>query len=427
MHKILSDENNRWLRYALASLLINLLVHLIVGLIYYNPVDFVLQFEAAKEIARGSLLYRDIGEIVIDGNKHLPRPQYPPLYLYSLAFFIILIGVDIFTWQMAKLFLIVFNLFVGTLIYYIVIVHLQPTPRNHFIALGAFNWFLLNPLTLGVVFGGYHENFMLFFVLLAFIMFKNKNYFRSGVFFGLALLVKPTAGVYMLPLVVWGIQKKDWKSSIIWLSSGLTFLLGSLPFLILTPISYINDVFVIHAQRPDPSMSFYNYFFTEFSTSLIPFFIQFLVSLVLTFLLMLKIPLTSSKEVIQAVLPFMTIFLVLNRILYPHYMPFFFPFFTVMLFFLISQRLNSIKIKNYYLCLFGLLIGLLFVYLGDFWWSILWAQEGYETYLSNPLFPISAGICILGLVIISISSIYTLYISTNNKRETDISEDIVSI
>jgi hypothetical protein len=425
LFKILSDENNRWVRYAIASLLINLLIHLIVGLIYYNPIDFVLQLEAAKEIARGSLLYRDIGELVIDDNIQLPRPQYPPLYLYSLAFFIIIIGVDIFTWQMVKLFLIAFNLFVGTLIYYIVIVHIQPSPRNHFIALGAFNWFLINPLTLGVVFGGYHENFMLFFVLLAFIMFKNKNYFRSGVLFGLALLVKPTAGVYMLPLIVWGIQKKDWKSFIIWLSSGLTFLLGSLPFLLLTPLPYLNDVFIIHVQRPDPSMSFYNYFFTEFSTSLIPFFIQSLVFLILALLLILKIPLTSSKEVIQAVLPFMTFFLALNRILYPHYMPFFFPFFTFMLFFLISQRLNSIKIANYYLSVFGLLIGLLLVYLGDFWWSFLWAVEGYEIYLSNPLFPISAGICILGLVIISVISLYTLYTSTNNRREIEITEEII--
>ncbi|UCG90451.1 MAG: DUF2029 domain-containing protein, partial [Candidatus Heimdallarchaeota archaeon] len=255
-------EDHKWL---LLSLMCNLIIHLILGLIYYNPVDFVLQFEAAKKIAQGQLLYRDIGQIIID-DVELPRPQYPPLYLYTLGFLIALIGVETFTWQMAKLFLITFNLIVSFLVYQIFIDHVHTHPKSHILALAIMNWFLLNPSTLGVIFGGYHENFMLFFVLLGIIMFRKTHYSLSGLCFGLALLVKPIASIYMLPLIIWGFQTQDAKSIIIWIGAGFTFLIGSLPFLLLAPEEYLNDVFLIHAQRPDPSMSFFTYFLTEIST-----------------------------------------------------------------------------------------------------------------------------------------------------------------
>ena len=155
------DKN---LKLLLLSLFFNLIIHLILGFLYYNPVDFVLQFEAAKKIAQGQLLYRDIGELMTDVGP-LPKPQYPPLYLYALGFIIAIVGVKTFTWQMVKLFLIIFNLLVGILVYIIVLDCLPSHPRAHMLALIAMNWFLLNPITLAVIFSGFHDNFMLFFVL----------------------------------------------------------------------------------------------------------------------------------------------------------------------------------------------------------------------------------------------------------------------
>jgi len=397
------------------------LIHLFVSLIYYNPIDFVLQLEAAKEIARGRILYKDIGEIIINDSQ-LPRPQYPPLYLYSLAIFISFIGVEDFSWQMAKLFLISFNLMNGLLIYYIVFNYLQqlnPLPRNHLVALLACNWFLLNPSTLGVVFGGYHENFMLFFCLLAFILFIKKYYILSGIVFGLALLVKPTAGICMLPLLVWTIQQKDWKSIFIWLSAGGTFSLVSLPFLVIAPEAYLTDVFFIHTSRPDPSMSFYTYFLTDFSTTLFPFIIQALVLLIVLIFLTTKFSLFDSSATLEIALPFTTIFLALNRILYPHYIAFIFPFFTFILFFRVSRIFTdkpSLK-KDY--GVLTLLIGLLIVYFGGFWWSLLWLTEQYYTYDTNPYFTISAIICVFGFVLIFITSIYSLYYSNRNNNNSN--------
>lgn len=399
------NKNHKWL---LLSLLCNLVIHVILGLIYYNPVDFILQLEAAKKIAQGQLLYRDIGQIITDGVE-LPRPQYPPLFLYTLGGLIAIIGVETFTWQMAKLFLIAFNLIVGILVYKIVLINVHSHPKGHIIALAALNWFLLNPSTLGVIFGGYHENFMLFFVLLGLIMLTNSHYSLSGLFFGLALLVKPIAGVYMLPLLIWGIHTHDIKSIVIWVCAGFIFLLGSLPFLLLAPEAYINDVFFIHAQRPDPSMSFYTYFLTEISTTLIPFIIQLTIFGLYIIFFIKKIPVTNSKRIIEAILPFMTIFMAFNRILYPHYIPFFFPFFTFVLFFLIAAHYSSNKLRNTTPFLVGLLVGLFLVYLGDGIWSILWSIEGYTTYSHNPLFPISAILCIIGLIIISVTSLFSLH------------------
>ena len=408
-------KDHKWF---LLSLLCNLIIHLILGLIYYNPVDFVLQFEAAKKIAQGQLLYRDIGQFITD-DVELPKPQYPPLYLYTLGFVIAIIGVEKFTWQMAKLFLIIFNLIVGFLVYQIVLDHVHSHPKSNILALASMNWFLLNPSTLGVIFGGYHENFMLFFVLLGIIMFKKTHYSLVGVCFGLALLVKPIACIYMLPLLVWGVQTRNVKSIVIWIGAGFTFLIGSLPFLLLSPEEYLNDVFLIHTQRPDPSMSFFTYFLTDISTTLFPFIIQLVIFGLYFLLFIKKITVTNSKEVIGAILPFMTIFMALNRILYPHYVPFFFPFFTFSLFILGAECYGYTKFEKINLFLVVLLIGLFLVYLGSISWSFLWSIEKYETYLYNPLFSVSAIIFIVGLITISVTSLYSLYYLGKEKSQTN--------
>ncbi len=398
------NKNHQWI---LLSLFGNLVIHLIIGLSYYNPIDFILQLEAAKEIARGKLLYRDIGQIIVN-NSELPRPQYPPLYLYTLGFLIALIGVETFTWQLAKLFLIAFNLIVGLLVYYIILSYIRPHPKAQTIAIIALNWFLLNPSTLGIILGGFHENFMLFFVLLGFILFKHTQYIQSGLCFGLSLLIKPIAGVYMLPLLVWGIHSKDLKSIMIWIAAGLTFLCGSLPFLLLAPEAYLSDVFLIHTNRPDPSMSFYTYLFSEISTTLIPFFIQLAVFGVYILLFIKKKPPTNTKQVIEATLPFITIFMALNRILHPHYIPFFFPFFTFSLFLLITERYSPQTSRMIDISILGLFVSLFLVYLGSGWWSILWFYEGYETYMVNPLFFLSSIICVIGLVTTSVTSLLSM-------------------
>jgi len=406
------SQFNKEFKLFLLSLFCNLIIHLILGFLYYNPVDFVLQYEAAKKIAQGQLLYRDIGEIMTDGGT-LPRPQYPPLYLYSLGLIIAIVGVEAFTWQMVKLFLIIFNLMVGILVYLIVLDCLHSDPKGHMLALAAMNWFLLNPITLAVIFSGFHENFMLFFVLWGFFLIRKNYYSASGLCFGLALLVKPIAGVYMLPLLIWGISEQKIQIIIIWISAGFTFLFGSLPFLLLAPKEYLNDVFFVHAERLDPSMSFYTYFFSELSKTLLPFLIQLL--LIGAYAILLRKKISNSKGVMEAVLPFMTLFMAFNRILYPHYVPFFFPFYSFVFIFLIAERYSPEKRANGRLLL-GLLIGLLLVYLGGSIWSVGWVIEGYETYQYNPLFPISTCVFIFGLVVISLTSLYSLHVVTEKNR-----------
>jgi hypothetical protein len=108
----------------------------------------------------------------------------------------------------------------------------------------------------------------------------------------------------------------------------------------------------------------------------------------------------------------MTIFMASNRILYTHYVPFLFPFFSIVFVFLIAEHHSPEKLKNGKM-LIGLLIGgLFFVYLGGGFWGLLWVIEGYETYQHNPLFPLSAVVCIFGLVVISLTSLYSLYVRT---------------
>ena len=409
--KVVSDRITFWM---IISLIFNLIIHLAIGLSYYNPVDFVLQFEAAKKIAQGLLLYRDIGSLQLDGYV-LPRPQYPPLYLYTLGSLITFFGVENFTWQMAKIFLILVNFIVSLLIFYIIRLYFHPRNYADIIALGALNFFLLNPSTLGIILGGFHDNFMILFVLLGFIQFKKGAYSTSGLFFGLSILVKPIAGVYMLPIFVWGIKSKKQTIIQIWGIAGSIFLLGSLPFLLLAPTEYVYDVFLVHTQRPDPSMSFYLFFSSEISTSIAPFLIQSILFLLYIVSLSYKEAIKDTNRTLMAVLPFMTIFLATNRILYPHYVPFFFPFFTITLFILIGEFFNQNLTKSVKFSLLGLNLGLILVYIGSGGFSFLWNLERYKTYQLNPLFLITSIVCIFGLLSISIISLFIL-LSTSNKE-----------
>ena len=407
--------SNRILFWIVISLLFNLVIHLFIGLSYYNPVDFVLQFEAAKKIAQGKLLYRDIGSLLLSNGIELPRPQYPPLYLYTLGSLITLFGVENFTWQMAKIFLILVNILVSLLIFYIIRRYFLPRKHADLIALGALNFFLLNPSTLGIILGGFHDNFMILFVLLGYISFEKRAHTMSGFFFGLSLLVKPIAGVYMLPLLVWGIKSRIQEIIKIWGIAGLTFLFGSLPFLILAPIEYVNDVFLIHSQRLDPSMSFYSFFLFEISSTFVPFLIQLIIVLFYIGILSYRGSIKDKDRTLIAVLPFITIFMATNRILYPHYIPFFFPFFTITLFILMGEYLIQNLAKNEIISLLGLSLGLILVYIGSGGFSILWNLERYKTYQIDPSFLITSIVCIIGLLSISIISLFYL-LSTSNKE-----------
>jgi uncharacterized membrane protein len=393
------------------SVLLNLVIHTIAAIVYFNPVDFVLQVETARQIAQGRILYYNIEQITFH-DSILPNPQYPPLYLYSLAILIFVVGTEAFTFFMAKLFLTLVNFAVGFLLYYLI--------RQNYekgLALFAFNWFLLNPATLGIVLGGYHENFMLLFVFVGYFFFFKSRSIISGTFMGLSLLVKPTAGIYMIPILIWGLKKKDYSTIQIWISAFFTFLLVSLPFLIRSPESYITDVFLIHSSRLDPSMSLYTYILTDLSPTVVPFVIQLVVFIAIGIFLYNSSDFKEREAIIPLNLPFVSAFLAFNRILYPHYIPFLFPFLTWFLIQLISnysQRINPDQTKN---ATIGILLGLGVVYLGYSWWSILWTMERYQTYLINPFFLISAAICIIGLLILTIVSLWGIKILDSKRFE----------
>ena len=398
----------------LISIFLNILVHIIISFIYFNPVDFVLQLETAKAISQGQILYRDI-DVIIVGNNILPRPQYPPLYLYTLAMLIKIVSVENFTWQTAKLFLVLINIIVGLLIYYLISCIFRTHPKRNLIALFAFNWYLLNPSTLGVVFGGYHENFMIMFTLGGFIsLFQNKNK-TAGFFFGLSLLVKPIAIIYMIPIILWGAKGQIRKSIETWITAGGVFFLGALPFLIIAPLEFINDVFLIHTIRPDPSMSIHSYLPLEISTGVIPFLIQGFALGIIILTIYMKFTNLFFNDILKIVLSIITLFLITNRLLYPHYIPFIFPFFTFTLIFLIFQDNHTQRSIS----IMGLLLGLILVYIGYISWSIIWVVESFNTFYTNPLFMVTAVICITGLFLICISSLVSIFAVQDKLKVTE--------
>lgn len=362
-------------KWVFVSLFCHFIIQIIVSLLYYNPVDFILQFDAAKKISQGYMLYVDIGEITVDGIM-LPRPQYPPLYLYTLGFVFWLVGPSLTTWQVAKIFLVGCNMFVGFLIYQISLIVLENYDNKNKISLVLLNWFLINPSTLSVIFSGFHDNFMLIFSLIAIYAFLKDKMFISGIFLGLSTLVKPIAVIFYFPSLIYLVKDKKYSVLSSWIIGGCVFLLVSLPFLLIAGEQYISDVLLIHTTRPDPNMSFYYTFVPTLYSTLIPFLLQVIGLIGLYFFYYTNTPASRADLFLQMASGISMLFLLFNRIVYPHYLPWFFLFFC---FSVLSRMKNFPKlVKNDRIIVIGMLTGLALIYLGILGWALIWIFEGYS-------------------------------------------------
>jgi hypothetical protein len=80
--------------------------------------------------------------------------------------------------------------------------------------------------------------------------------------------------------------------------------------------------------------------------------------------------------------------------------------------------------KNEKISLLGLNLGLILVYIGSGGFSILWNLERYKTYQFNPLFLITSIVCIIGLLSISIISLFYLLSTLNEENGGNFTEGL---
>ncbi len=384
-----------------------------------NPVDFMLQVGAAVDIAKGKMLYRDIGERII-GQSRLPRPQYPPLYLHALGlvfWFLNVKQLNVLAIMTAKTFLVTFIVLDALLIYLI----LRPEVGFKLGVAGMLGY-MFHPAILGSLVG-FHESFLAFFLLLATLSLQRHRSSLSGFFMGLGLLTKQIALVHAWVLIVFMVAFKDPKATQIFPMDAtkhaiilvLTVLLGFLPFVLIAPQQVLDDVLLIHLTRNDPNMSIYYYFGA--------FLDQFKILLVVQVGLMLLLPI-HVKRTFGRVTPefkgsiisflqllFLTSFYLANRIFYPHYLAQFIPWLVITFMFFWKRWMAVSRERR----LVGMSLGILTIshvvmMLSAGTWGLIWLQDPTPSTMNDHLlYPLSSLIFFLGLAAFLISQFLLLH------------------
>ncbi|MEA3166194.1 MAG: hypothetical protein QOJ26_1063, partial [Thermoplasmata archaeon] len=113
-------------------------------------------------------------------------------------------------------------------------------------------WILLNPLFLLVAgVWGQFEALLLMLVLLSVLALRSERWLLGGMAFGGALLLK-IFPVYLGPLLlVHLVRKSGWRAAFLYFgAAGLVFTAITLPFYLAEPTGTLQQVFLMHAQRP---------------------------------------------------------------------------------------------------------------------------------------------------------------------------------
>lgn len=113
-------------------------------------------------------------------------------------------------------------------------------------------WILLNPLFLLVAgVWGQFEALLLMLVILSVLALRSERWMLGGLAFGGALLLK-IFPVYLGPLLlVHLVRRSGWRAAFAYFgAAGLAFTALTLPFYLLEPHGTLQQVFLMHAERP---------------------------------------------------------------------------------------------------------------------------------------------------------------------------------
>ncbi|MHA1166611.1 MAG: glycosyltransferase family 39 protein [Candidatus Hodarchaeales archaeon] len=347
----------------LVVLIISFVIQLFLSLLYHGPVDFIIHFDAARQISEGKILYYTVTAISTPGI--FPYPDYPPIYPYLMGFLFYLFGPSKI---LMKLVLCIFNISCAVVLYFICL-EMKFSCRR---ALAAVIIFLFHPSSLTMVISGFFDNFPVLFILLAFYFVHARNYRKNrlllviagGITTGLGIMTKlfPVITIFIIiPVFIKSNKLKELACFLI--ASVTTILIISSPFLIFFPEEYIFHV-LYHFQSTWINMSIYSTVFPQLYLSIVPFILQgsFLISVSSLIMLERNEQSTPVKHV-QLYFILLSGFVLLNRVIYPHYVAWFIPFLVILM--VKNERGNRTRLYLQIGCQ-------IFLSLGGLLWSISW-------------------------------------------------------
>ncbi|MFA5944363.1 MAG: GtrA family protein [Candidatus Thermoplasmatota archaeon] len=118
-------------------------------------------------------------------------------------------------------------------------------------------WLLLNPLFILIAgVWGQFEALLLMFLILSVLAMRSQRWMLGGLAFGGAFLLK-IFPIYLGPiLLIHLVRKSGWRAAFLYFgAAGLIFTAITLPFYLLEPTGTLQQVFLMHAERPPARFS----------------------------------------------------------------------------------------------------------------------------------------------------------------------------
>ncbi|MFW9997008.1 MAG: glycosyltransferase family 39 protein [Candidatus Odinarchaeota archaeon] len=399
-------------------LIISFASHLVLSSLYHGPVDFLIHYDAAKQISEGKVLYLTVTAHQTAEGVTFPYPDYPPVYLYMMGMIFALTGSSIFVMKAVLCF---FNI-ACALMLYIICNGLRMTHRQALLAVAVFSF---HPASFTMTVVGYFDYLPVLFLLLMvyFLHVRNPtkqnnrdhqlNALMSGIAVGLGTMTKLFPALALVIVLPWLLVQKRIKEALIFLlaATSIVFLI-SLPFLLLIPEEFIYHVFS-HVNAIRPNLSVYYYLFPFLYNTAVLLIIQAIFILFIGFIVATA---TSYNVRIEKIIPscyFLLIggFLFLNRINYPHYAAWFIPFIVLLM--VESWGKNKLRLI--------ILVSLQAVSsFGGLLWSISWVND--PTYAESiPVLELSGfllfNLCLLILLLEEAHHLKKLLVSERAKYQ----------
>ncbi|MBD3193253.1 MAG: hypothetical protein GF308_21645 [Candidatus Heimdallarchaeota archaeon] len=220
-------------------LLIAFIVYVVLAIVIPPHFDFLCPWVAAVRITEGIPLYTQINleEVIINGQA-VKFPAHMPVYIYFLAFLILIFGNHM---VVGKLFLVICAFIDALLLEKIYPIEIKDHEEQNVFLKNLSLFFLYNPVIVGLTFLGFFEPFAIMFLLLPIHLSKFFTHNDKRISYGTSLLAGLLLGIgfltkwlplIALPFLFWyGITKKKYGEMLslgsvaVGLSGGLTLLL----------------------------------------------------------------------------------------------------------------------------------------------------------------------------------------------------------
>lgn len=223
-------------------LLIAFVVYVVLAIVIPPHFDFLCPWAAAVRITEGIPLYNQINlEEVIINDQAVKFPAHMPVYIYFLAFLILIFGNHM---VVGKLFLVVCAFIDALLLKKIYPIEIKDQEKQNVVLKNISIFFLYNPVIVGLTFYGFFEPFAIIFLLLPIYLSKFFTHSDNRISYGTSLLAGILLGIgfltkwlplIALPFLFWyGITKKKYREMLLLslaaagLSGGITLLLVQL-------------------------------------------------------------------------------------------------------------------------------------------------------------------------------------------------------